>query len=537
MRIIVQPDRSFPSDPGPRAAILVPDSWDDYGYRTSYDLWIRPNDGEMPIEVGRVKIARFNQRPDDDRLPHGTFERQLPGGPETWVSLGQEAQYYEKLMVLGGYEAHEILRSLGDLAARLPTFELLRREQSVATSLLRSVSPGTVTRQFNRIIQGGDRLTTYRFRFHPPREPEASRRPPLEFEVMPESVPPSNIHVLIGRNGVGKTTLLRSLATAAVRLYDRPEYAGLISYDTEVGFANVLLVTFSAFDPFAGILPSHATASYTHVGLTRGPDDHETDISPTPRMKGREELADEFCDSLGSLATAGRFDRWIEAVDTLASDPQFAAAVIGATDGPVPEPPDRRAIEILLGPEHGRDGAVLGELRTGTGRPWRDIFVSLSSGHAIVLLTLTRLVDLVAEQTLVLLDEPEAHLHPPLLASFVRALSDLLAERNGVAITATHSPVVLQEVPRSCVYKIGRTGRTGSARRPRIETYGENVGVLTHEIFGLEVMKSGFYAEIKRAVHEFGTYDQVLDHFGGQLGDEAKGIVRILIADREDEGL
>lgn len=154
----------------------------------------------------------------------------------------------------------------------------------------------------------------------------------------------------------------------------------------------------------------------------------------------------------------------------------------------------------------------------------------MSSGHAIVLLTITKLVELVAEQSLVLFDEPEAHLHPPLLSAFVRALSNLLTHRNGVAIVATHSPVVLQEVPQSCVWKINRPG--GRPRRPRIETFGENVGVLTHEIFGLEVRESGFHAEIEKAVQEMASYEEVLAHFGGQLGGEAKGLVRILLADK-----
>ncbi len=66
---------------------------------------------------------------------------------------------------------------------------------------------------------------------------------------------------------------------------------------------------------------------------------------------------------------------------------------------------------------------------------WRQAaihqFDRLSSGHAIVLLTITRLVELVEERSLVLIDEPEGgHLHPPLLSAFVRALSDLLVQRN-----------------------------------------------------------------------------------------------------------
>ncbi|MEU7116165.1 AAA family ATPase [Streptomyces sp. NPDC046182] len=48
----------------------------------------------------------------------------------------------------------------------------------------------------------------------------------------------------------------------------------------------------------------------------------------------------------------------------------------------------------------------------------KSIFLELSSGHAIVLLTVAKLVQVVAEQSIVLIDEPEAHLHPPLLASF-----------------------------------------------------------------------------------------------------------------------
>lgn len=47
------------------------------------------------------------------------------------------------------------------------------------------------------------------------------------------------------------------------------------------------------------------------------------------------------------------------------------------------------------------------------------------------------------------MDEPEEHLHPPLVAAFIRALSNLLTYRNGVGIVATHSPVIVQEVPKN----------------------------------------------------------------------------------------
>jgi predicted ATP-dependent endonuclease of OLD family len=166
----------------------------------------------------------------------------------------------------------------------------------------------------------------------------------------------------------------------------------------------------------------------------------------------------------------------------------------------------------------------------------RDLFHGLSSGHKIVLLTITRLVETVEERTLVLLDEPEAHLHPPLLAAFARALSDLLIDRNGVAIVATHSPVMLQEVPKSCAWKIRRSGAKVVAERPEIETFGENVGVLTREIFGLEVTHSGFHKLLQDNIDRDSPFEQVVSRFGGELGGEALAILRALIAVRDSQG-
>jgi ABC-type multidrug transport system ATPase subunit len=149
---------------------------------------------------------------------------------------------------------------------------------------------------------------------------------------------------------------------------------------------------------------------------------------------------------------------------------------------------------------------------------------------------MTRLVEHVTERSLVIIDEPESHLHPPLLAAFIRALSDLLSDRNSLAVIATHSPVVLQEVPASCVWKLRRHGSQLVADRPTIETFGENVGVLTHEVFGLEVTDSGFHRDLKAAVRQGLSYEHVLGRFNGQLGGEAKAIVRSLIAVRDSDG-
>ncbi len=157
----------------------------------------------------------------------------------------------------------------------------------------------------------------------------------------------------------------------------------------------------------------------------------------------------------------------------------------------------------------------------------------LSSGHACVLLTITKLVARVEEKTLVLVDEPESHLHPPLLSAFIRSLSELLHDRNGIAIIATHSPVVVQEVPKSCVWKMNRSRLEMSCVRPDEETFGENIGTLTREIFGLEVEKSGFRKLLENSILKGGSYEEVLNEYGNKLGHEARLILKALVISRD----
>ena len=139
----------------------------------------------------------------------------------------------------------------------------------------------------------------------------------------------------------------------------------------------------------------------------------------------------------------------------------------------------------------------------------------------------------VGEKSLVLIDEPETHLHPPLLSSFVRMLSDLMREKNGVAIITTHSPVVLQEVPKKCATKLSRSGNKVRTYRPQIETFGASVSSLTSEVFGLEVTRTGYHKYLREALYESnGSFAAASARFNDELGNEARMILRTL-ADSE----
>lgn len=493
-------------------AYLLTDNWDDwFKYSTLYSLIIFDEDGERHT-IGGVKIGQFAMA-DGQRRPR--IPEAFDTLDERFFSLGQDDSYYDDLNRLGSAIRDRVLQGLRDVALDNDLFDRALNEDVTGTSLLRSVTRSTVTGQFHRMALGGARLTDYEFSYTARRHNKRSDPLTLTFTVAPESYPPTNVHVLIGRNGVGKTTLLNNMAQAIVDEYadaaDVGAFTAQLDEFNDRLFTSLVSVTFSAFDPFEP-LPTrqnksegvqYAYIGLKHVGLGK-------DGKPRP-PKSPDALSTDFGNSVLICRQGARAGRWRRALEMLQADPIFRDAEVSSL---------------------ARTGVEVDEIKVEA----RRLFKSLSSGHKIVLLTITRLVETVEEKTLVLLDEPEAHLHPPLLSALVRALSDLLINRNGVALIATHSPVVLQEVPQSCVWKIRRTGTRSVAERPEVQTFGENVGLLTREVFGLEVTQSGFHKMLRDAIAELPDYDRVVRRFNNELGDEAKALIQGLLAARDDDG-
>ena len=185
-----------------------------------------------------------------------------------------------------------------------------------------------------------------------------------------------------------------------------------------------------------------------------------------------------------------------------------------------------------------QDGSPL-ELEDYLHNLYNKLFKRLSSGHTAVLVMVTRLIDLLSERTIVLLDEPETHLHPPLLSNLVKVISRTLKKRNSLAIVSTHSPVMLQEVPKSNVYILERDQNITRVSKPSIETFGENVGRLTVEVFKLELLKSGYYATLEDLVRNIvknhssnlsraEIVDKVMEKIDAQVGLEGKMVISSL---------
>ncbi len=523
------------------SAWLQTDNWDDFDFKTSF-LVCLVDPERVRHELGTVKIGQVGMQsgiPIADHPLPDEFEEL----DESFFSVGQSDKYYSNLKSHGDVVRTEFLQGIRDIAFDLSIVNKIQAQNVFRSSLMRSIHVNTLKSQYHRLAHGNARLESFSFAYTYPTDPPLN----IDFSVVPESEPPTNVHVLIGRNGVGKTRLLRRLADV-VRFPDlmneSNETFGFVhSQDGTASFWNLVTVAFSAFDSFnehANLELSPSDVKYHYFGLKMAVSgdeeaeveeeedeeegegeelegdegsDTEDSVTATYVHKSTSDIVDEFHDLLRRIVRSkkDKAELFADAVGILSSDPIIGASLLRKEFDPN---------EFLISPKI--DLVV-------------DEFRGMSSGHKIVVFTLAGLVHCVDEKTLVLIDEPETHLHPPLLAAFIRAISSLLIERNGVAIIATHSPVVLQEVPRSCVWKLSRQGEVSKVERPGTETFGENVGTLTREVFGLEVTRSGFFQMLVDLVEKHESYEEVIDTLHDQLGSEGKAMIRVLFSEKESK--
>lgn len=489
--------------------------WDDFfkfetTYRVAYidQSGIVLHLGDTKIGMEGLKGAGASSAGPKQRVPD--LPNEFEQLPRTFFSIGQEDEYYDILAGMGASFRETFLVALRDIAFDEELRNSVLNEDVTKTSLMRFVSLSAIEKQFSRIARGGSKLTSYSFSFRPLGK---NSEPVLKFAVEPHSMPPTNLHVIIGRNGVGKSRSLSRLTESIVQA--SRDHQGEPSEWLQI--ANVVSVSFSAFDditPIQRLSPSMDTEIPVHyVGLKKKRVRKGESSTKDPAALKRE-----MTRSLKECMVGFRLTRLIRALKILSSDRVLA---------------DHEFVRMLEELHYSViDGEGRTELINDISRRFSDSYGDLSSGHKIILLSISKLIETVEEKTLVLLDEPEAHLHPPLLSAYVRVLSELLTDSNAMAIIATHSPVVLQEVPRRCTWRIERYGEILVADRPRIETFGENVGILTHEIFGLEVKSTGFYTLLQDAAQKSADYDGALSQFSGQLGSEARAMLRAIMARR-----
>ncbi|GGN37865.1 MULTISPECIES: hypothetical protein [Marinomonas] len=301
---------------------LIIDRWNDFSFVTQFQMTVFDHRGERH-DIGYVKIGFVGQT--TEVTTHEKLEETFSELDSSFFSLGNSINFYKNIADLGDV-GRELLEKLNDLACNPSLIESIREEEVFAVSLLRDTSLSVIKGQYHRVLNGGKELTNYQFSYV--REGSESYSDiELEFDVTVESKPSTNIHAIIGRNGVGKTTLLNDMIKVVTR---SPDSNGAFvdrsgARDREIDeeyFSSLISVSFSAFDPFTPPEdqpdPSKGTCYY-YIGLK--------DVAKEGFHHDISALNEDCCRALRSCFNDDAKDKlWSNAIECLGYDENFSSA-------------------------------------------------------------------------------------------------------------------------------------------------------------------------------------------------------------------
>lgn len=110
----------------------------------------------------------------------------------------------------------------------------------------------------------------------------------------------------------------------------------------------------------------------------------------------------------------------------------------------------------------------------------------LSSGELSMFLRLFYIFEEASNNSIILIDEPETHLHPKWIKKYIKNLMDLLENKNCHVIIATHSPLIISNVPHTSI--IGLKKDLEGTRQVNFidKTLGKGYTEILEEIFDLD---------------------------------------------------
>lgn len=447
--------------------VLVPNTWNDYGYAITFKLFYYETILDR-TEIGDVKI--LDRRYDETDLPN-----QFLSVGENRCSLGQSLDYYEKIKKLFPEEHSDIFHALNDVAINTEIRKRFEDLDGYHKALLRFTAAEKAFQEARHLL-GYERIRNSSFQFSYSVQLKGATTPHVAtFAFIRNRNLPFRINVIIGKNGTGKTQFLASMINTVSGLDNSKGFFNPF----KPLFSTFIAISYSIFDKFPS--PGQSSKlSYRYIGLRSSEDDIIDD----------EKIARKLRQALRDIREQGRQEKWFEFLSYFISLDDIRDSYAELTDS---------TIEKLISEKIGTQ----------------------SSGQNTMIFIFTELLSKIRRESLVLFDEPETHLHPSAITLVMKCLHDILKFYNSYAIIATHSAQILQDVPAKCVSVFDREGNVPIVRRLPIESFGENVSALTNTVF--ETLAVGeLYKEYLDALSQKMTLEEINNLFDGRLSLNAQ---------------
>lgn len=432
--------------------ILSNINFNDFGNYSNFflDYISEKND---KVRIGRLKIIKKNDFNTIQVIPYEFTKL------DDYCSIGGDISYYENLKTIFGDLFYSKLRALKDCAFFHDTLELFENDENFKNSIIRDNKQERLIRRAKLIINNYklNDLYNFTYKFKPEYDENITN---IEFNFEEKAFLSGRIITLIGKNGCGKTQLLSKLP---IELSQKK----IDSFSPQIPqFGKIISVSYSIFDNFS--LP-RSDFDFNYISCSLRDNDGG--------ILSREDLTTKLIQSCIKIQETNRTEKWLKTIKSFL---------------------DENIVEKLTS----KNNINLINIS--------DISKKLSSGQNILLNIITEIIKNIRYDSLIIYDEPETHLHPNAISQLTNTLYTLTEEFESFCLIATHSPLVVQEMLAKNVYILEKEQNNLYVRKPNSETFGENLTVITNEIFGNREVPDYFKIQLKNLVSSGFTYDEIL---------------------------
>lgn len=452
------------------------DLWDDYGWGTYFNIYLNRN------YIGDIRIAKIEkhegvQRTWDALIKDGLVNRRLSSDlPEEYFSLAREETYNNLYKNLSQQVVNEFLSEIRDIAFNLSYLDEVENTFIYDNSLIRGINTTYVKKSLHDISHNSKkRERAFDLIYE-------QKQWIMKISSNSSSILPSNLYAIIGDNGIGKTRLLRDLVAAALNpaTYKKSYYFN--NEKTEFTIKNrkeissAIYISLSPFDnpdeDFRKLfcLSDKKKQEYSKIRNIAILLDRKSNelINQILSISKSSKDADPFGDL---VRTKEKKDNLEIIINEFKWDDN---------------------LNVFFEEVNNLQPDMLSDKKSYIKKVenLRTRLFNFSSGQKYIVIILLAIVENIIEKSMLVIDEPEDFLHPPYVAALVNAISRILRKVRGIGIMATHSDVVLQELPKKCVYCLSKDKEI---KNPDIQTFAADVSLINKEVFGLELSNTGYY--------------------------------------------
>lgn len=457
--------------------LVFNDGWNDYNIFSWFSLWYFDSEKDSK-HIGEMKIIDRDNNNTFDTIPRN-FDYALP---DNFCSLGMDTNYYKKLLELNPLDRSKLLLCLRDIGLKPRIHEDFAEDSKVELSLLRDIASRQAFRHAKFILSGRPPEEAYSFIFNLSEIEEINSNIVWDVNLPFEAKEWSRLIGIIGNNGVGKTFLLRNLVQA-LYFEETNKFQGKLPL-----FDNLFVISSSKYDKYKT-------------------EDREIECDDTFHITSLENTTPK--DLIEDLKGISSRKKTIHSRAYVEVFHDLLKNCIG----------EQTDCLFSYKDEELANGTFYHQPYIDTNR-LTEAYDLLSSGQIHILHMMTSLFSHIHMSSLVVIDEPEVHLHPKALIEFMDALQQTMVLFDSFAIIATHSPLIVREIIPANVYRMIRQDSDNpSIAKVSFNTFGEDISLLYARIFHYDEEDSIFTRLISQQAWKYRSADKLINYVENNIGE------------------